>query len=114
MSSAEFSLDTSTMVVEFNASVWTAKKLDRAVTDEVNGDKKAIRGAGRFNKNLLAGRPELVEIQSVVGDARTYVYANTAPWSDAGQRWIPIARLLTVDKRLGEFRDAFNAKVDAF
>lgn len=112
---ADYGLNTSTMIVEFNASVWTARKLDKGVTDEVLHEKAAgAKSAGRFNKSLMAGRPELVEIQAVVGAARTYIYANTAPWSDTGQRWIPTARLLKVDDRMSAYKAKFDAKVDAF
>ncbi len=110
-----FGLDEATMVMEFNASVWTARKLDRGVTDEVVTAKGAgSKGAARVNKSLMAGRTELTDIQAVVGAARTYVYSNTAPWSDVGQRWVPTTRLLKVDKRMQEFRAEFDAQVEAF
>lgn len=111
---SNYGIDTSTMIVEFNASVWTARKLDKGVTDEVTHEKAAAKDAGRFNKNLFAGRSELTEIQSVVGAARTYIYSNTAPWSDSGQRWIPTTRLLRVDRRLSDYKAEFDAKVGAF
>lgn len=111
---SNYGIDTSTMLVEFNASVYTGRKLDKGVTDEVTEGKSAARDAGRFNKNLFAGRSELTEIQSVVGAARTYLYSNTAPWSDSGQRWIPTTRLLKVDARLDAYKAEFDEKVDAF
>ena len=110
-----FGLDEATMVMEFNASVWTARKLDKGVTDEVVTSKGAgSKGAARVNKSLMAGRTELTDIQHVVGAARTYIYANTAPWSDAGQRWVPTTRLLKVDKRMQEFSVEYWAQVEAF
>ena len=111
---SKYGIETSTMLCEFNASVWTGRKLDRSVTDEVTESKSASKSAGRFNKNLFAGRSELTDIQAVVGAARTYVYANTAPWSDSGQRWIPTARLLKLDQRLADYKAEFDDKVDAF
>lgn len=109
-----FSIETSTMLMSFNASVWTARKLDKGVTDEVLHDKGAgAKGAARVNKSLMAGRTELVDIQSVVGAARTYVYENTAEWAN-GQRWIPTSRLLKVDKRMSDFKGEFDAQVEAF
>lgn len=110
-----YGIEEATMLMEFNASVWTARRLDRGVSDEVMTSKGAAsKGAARVNKNLMAGRRELDDIQAVVGAARTYVYANTAPWSDTGQRWIPVARLLKVDKRMQDFKMEFDAQVDAF
>jgi hypothetical protein len=47
------------MLVEFNASVWTARKLDKTTTDEVVASKNAgAKDAARDNKHLLAGRTE--------------------------------------------------------
>lgn len=103
------------VLVEFNASVWTARKLDRTVSDEIEQSKGAqSKGAARVNKNLFAGRSELQELQQIVTAARTYVYDNTFPWSDAGQRLLPSGRLLAFDKRMQQFRDEFNDKVTAF
>lgn len=111
---AEYSLSTSTMLVEFNASVWTARILDKKVTGEVCTDKSAKSGAARVNKSLMAGRNELAEIQALVTEARTYVYANTAPWSDAGQRWLPTARLIKFDHRMDDFKARFMDLVENF
>lgn len=110
-----FGIDEATMLLEFNASVWTARKLDKSATDEVVTTKGAkSKDAARVNKSLMAGRTELTEIQAVVGEARTFVYENTAPWSDVGQRWITTNRLLKVDKRMQDFSVVFWEKVDAF
>ena len=58
-----YNLDTCAMIVEFNTSVWTARKLDRKVSDEVVHDKSAAaKGAARVNKSLMAGRSELEDI----------------------------------------------------
>ena len=103
------------VLCEFNASVWTARKLDRKKTDDVvTGSGAAARGAARVNKNLLAGRPELEEITKLVTEARNYVYANTAPWSDAGQRLLVAARLPKFDARMEEYKAKFNDMVQAF
>ncbi len=36
-----FNIDTCAMLVEFNASVWTARKLDKSTTDEVTATTHA-------------------------------------------------------------------------
>ncbi len=112
---SSYGIEDATVILEFNASVWTARKLDRGVSAEVVASKGAgAKGAARVNKSLMAGRTELEEIQQIVGAARTYVYDNTVPWSDAGQRWLPTARLLKVDKRMQEYKQEFDAQVAAF
>jgi hypothetical protein len=85
MTQPRYNLDTCSMLVEFNASVWTARKLDKSTTDEVVQNKNAAaKDAARVNKHLLAGRTELDVITQAVGRARQFVYDNTLPWSDAG------------------------------
>ena len=103
------------VLCEFNASVWTARKLDRKKSDEVvSGANAASKGAARVNKNLLAGRPELEEITRLVTETRNYVYENTAPWSDSGQRLLVAARLPKFDARIEDFKDKFAAQVSSF
>jgi len=110
-----YNIDTCALLVEFNASVWTARKLDRGVTDEVIYEKGAgAKDAARVNKHLLAGRPELEVIQKHVGMIRTFVYDNTLPWSDAGPRLLPTVKFLIFNDRMAQFEDEFNGLVNRF
>lgn len=113
--SKNFNLNSVALLCEFSASVWTARKLDKKKTDEVvTGAGAASKGAARVNKNLLSGRPELEEISALVTEARDYVYSNTLPWSNSGQRLIMTTRLPTFDARIRQYEDQFNEKVDSF
>jgi hypothetical protein len=110
-----YNIDTCSLLVEFNASVWTARKLDKGATDEVVANKRAAaKDAARVNKHLLAGRKELEDIQSMVGHIRTYVYENTLPWSDTGIRLLPTIRFMEFNDRMGKFEQEFNDQVNAF
>jgi len=103
-----YNIDTSAMLVEVNASVWTARKLDRATTDEVITRKHAAsKGAARVNKHLLAGRPELEVIIAHVGSVRGYVYENTLPWSDSGLRLLPVVNFKAFNERMKVDEDAY-------
>ena len=98
-----YAIDTCAMLVEFSASVWTARKLDRKVSDEVVASKSAgSKAAARVNKNLLAGRDELDVIQAHVTSVRNYVYDNTLPWSDSGLRLLPTIRFTEFNARMQE------------
>lgn len=113
--SQNINIDTCATLVEFNASVWTARKLDKGASDEVEQAKGAkSKGAARVNKNLLAGRGELDNITKHVTAAREYVYANTFPWSDAGQRLLPSARFMKFDARMDQLKGEFEVMVDDF
>jgi hypothetical protein len=101
--------------VEFNASVWTARKLDKSTTDEVVASKNAgAKDAARVNKHLLAGRTELDVIQQAVGRARQFVYDNTAPWSDSGLRLLPTVNFMKFTERMNDFEEEMEALVKSF
>ena len=108
-------IDTCAMLVEFNASVWTARKLDKSTTDEVVASKNAgAKDAARVNKHLLAGRTELDIIQQAVGRARQFVYDNTAPWSDSGLRLLPTVNFMKFTERMNDFEEEMESLVKAF
>ena len=110
-----YNIDTCSMLVEFNASVWTARKLDKKTTDEVVTSKNAAaKDAARVNKHLLAGRNELDVINTYVGSVRTYVYENTMPWSDSGIRLLPTSRFMEFNQRLSDSEQTFFSYVEDF
>lgn len=112
-----FNIDTCAMLVELNISVWTARKLDRKVSDEVVVGKRAgSKGAARVNKNLLAGRNELDVIGQHASAVRTYVYGMTMPWSDSGTgiRLLPAVRFAEFNSRMLKEEAQHVALVDNF
>ncbi len=114
-STPRLNIDTCAMLVEFNASVWTARKLDKTTTSEVVASKNAgAKDAARVNKHLLAGRTELDIIQQAVGRARQFVYDNTAPWSDSGLRLLPTINFMKFTERMNDFEEEMETLVKAF
>lgn len=115
MEVTKIGIETSAMLVEFNVSVWTARKLDKKTTDEVVVSKNAAaKDAARVNKHLLAGRTELDDIQQTVTRARNYVYEQTLPWSDSGMRLLPTAQFMAFNSRMQKFEDEINIKFEDF
>lgn len=110
-----YNIDTCAMLTEFNASVWTARKLDKSATEEIVTSKNAgAKDAARVNKSLLAGRTELEDIQSMIGRARQFVYDNTLPWSDSGLRLLPTINFEKFAAKMNAFEDEFVMMVEAF
>jgi hypothetical protein len=108
-------LNSCSVIVTLSVSQWTARKLDRGVSDEVELAKGAkSKGAARVNKNLLAGRPELDGIAQIATRMRNYVYDNTFPWTDSGQRLLPTLKLIDFDKTVRGHMTEFNNAVTAF
>lgn len=115
MNTTRYNIDTCAMLTEFNASVWTARKLDRSATEEVVTAKNAgAKDAARVNKHLLAGRNELEVIQSMVNRARMFVYDNTLPWSDSGLRLLPTINFEKFASKMNEFEEEFTNLVTNF
>jgi hypothetical protein len=112
---SRFNIDTCAMLVEFNAPMWTARKLDRGATDEIVTTKNAAaKDAARVNKHLLAGRKELEVIQQHINAARTYVYESTLPWSDSGIRLLPTKNFMPFNERMAKYEQEFVDLVNDF
>ena len=108
-------IDTCSMLVEFNASVWTARKLDRSTSEEVvNSKNAAAKDAARVNKHLLAGRNELEVINSYVSTVRRFVEENTLPWSDSGTRLLPTKKFLEFNDTMAKHEETFSTMVTDF
>lgn len=110
-----FNIDTCALLVELNAPMWTARKLDKGATDEIVASKNAAaRDAARVNKHLLAGRSELEVIQKHISAARTYLYENTLPWSDSGIRLLPTKSFMAFNDRMAKYEQEFTDLVNEF
>lgn len=115
MQHTNLNINSITVLCEFSASQWTARKLDRKKSQEVvDGAGAQAKGAARVNKHLLAGRGELEQITSIINEARGYVYSETMPWSDSGQRLLVVRRVAEFDRRVRQYIDNFWSKVDEF
>jgi hypothetical protein len=69
------------VLVEVKTSAWTARKLDRKITKEVNDQHGASQDAGRYNKLLIEAK-HLEEVTRAAGSARELLHTYTKPWSD--------------------------------
>jgi len=99
------------LLVYLNVSMWSARKLDKSATHEVTENHAASSDAGRFNKQLLA-KEALAPIAQIASAARTYLYDNTRPWGDNGDRIMTITNYFIVPERLRQFKAEFNAAAD--
>ncbi len=75
-------------LVAVDISQWTARKLDKRVTEKVNREHNASDDAGRYHKLLIEAK-RLEAINSIVSQARKLHYNMTKPWCDAGIRILP-------------------------
>jgi hypothetical protein len=100
-------------LVTVNLSQWTARKLDREVTDEVNEQHGASSDAGRYNK-LLVEKHRLEKLTQIRSKARHLIETMTKPWLTKGPRILPN---MLYQKFCDEFRTLkreFEREADAF
>ena len=103
------------MLVYCRVSCWSARKLDRKQTAKTIKSANATNDAARVNKHLLANSDALLREVARAGNAvRDFIEANTLPWDDAGNRFVPNDRALTMVGELAELENQFKAAVDNF
>ena len=108
------SIQSSAMIVEFSASVWTGRKKDKSASAQITMQNNAASGTANVSKKLLGDCAELDAIQKFVGIVRKQHYALTMPWSDLGQRLIPTAMFFDYQNQMSAFEREFDRLVQAF
>lgn len=102
-------------IVELNVSTWTARKLDKNASKEVKVSKGAYSDdAARVNKNLLAGMNNLKRVTDFVALTRNDFYRLTLPWSDSGQRLVPMMQFFELKQWINDREATFNQLVAEF
>jgi len=108
------SISSSALLVELNISVWPASKLDREITDKVNSDASAVRGASQTKKNLFAGTSLRKDISDFAARIRLYHNKHTLPWADKGERMLPTALFMDYKQTMNGFEQTFNMMCQNF
>jgi hypothetical protein len=108
------SISSSALLVELNISVWPASKLDREITDKVNSDASAVRGASQTKKNLFAGTSLRKDISDFAARVRLYHNKHTLPWADKGERMLPTALFMDYKQTINGFEQTFNMMCNNF
>jgi len=114
MTYAPFNLSTSAMLVELSISSWTARKLDKKVSEEVDTSKATKTRAGNYHKNLLAGSQALDAVVKYGNNVRLWHHKQTLPWSDSGSRIITMENFLGYKTQLSECESNYNRLVNNF
>ena len=107
-------ISNSAMLVDLNISMWTGRKMDKKVSEEVDASKGTKARAGNYHKKLLAGTDKLEKIQKIVTAVRTWNYNNTLPWSDGGSRLLPMKNFFEYKAMLNNFEQQYTQAVDEF
>lgn len=108
------SISSSAMLVSFSVGNWTARKLDKKVSDEVDQQKNTQTKAGNYHKNLLAGAEILTTLNKYVANVRNEHYRMTQPWSDSGMRVVSMKRFFDHKAKVNEWMTGYNDLTDKF
>jgi len=93
------------MLVSLKISSWSARCVDKKVTDSVLCDNQAREDAGSFSKRLLE-KDTLKNIAAILNDVRKIYREKTLAWKDGETRLLPV-------KFVTEFKDKMRtAEVD--
>ena len=107
-------IQNSSMLVDLNISMWTGRKMDKKVSEEIDASKGTHARAGNYHKKLLAGTQKLEDIQKLVSRIRMWHYEQTLPWSDGGSRLLPMANFFDYKATLGDYQNQYNEAVEDF
>lgn len=105
-------IQNSAILVDLNISTWTARKLDKNVSSEIDVAKGTKAKGGNYHKHLLAGSDKLDAVQKIVSAARVWHYEQTLPWSDGGSRLLPMKNFFDYKKTLSTFEQHYWTAVD--
>lgn len=109
-----FGIATSSMLVELSISCWTARKLDKKVSAEVDEAKNTKVRGGNYHKQLLSGCAALDAVTRYAAAIRLWHSNSTLPWFDHGPRLLTTERFIRYKKELGEHETNFNKLVENF
>lgn len=107
---------TSSMLVELSISCWTARKLDKKVSEEIDQAKNTKGKAGNYHKHLLAGNPHLDAVNRYAAKVRLWNTQQTIPWSDNGGRIVTMENLFNggYKQQLDAHKTEFERLAESF
>jgi hypothetical protein len=108
------SIASSAVLIDLNISVWTARKLDKNVSKEIDINKNTTIKAGNYNKHILAGSDQLEAITKLSGEIREWHGRQTLPWSDTGTRLLPMSNFYDYKQQLGIYEAEFKSRINTF
>lgn len=109
-------LNQKAMLISLTITKWGTRKLDSQATSKVaeiyQADEKK---AGSYSKALIdRNNPTLKMLNALAGEIRNYVYSRTMPWSEEGQRILPVGVMFEMQTKLEDYARDWERVVDEF
>lgn len=99
------------MLVDLEIRSWSGRSTDRSASDEVIVNRSAVKGSGKFIKNLFAGADaELKDVGKKAQMVREFVYSHTLPFSANSEGAKRGARLLAATNSIEFLRELNDVK----
>jgi len=111
---SNISIASSAVLIDLNISIWTARKLDKNVSKEIDINKNTTIKAGNYNKHILAGSDQLDAITKLANEIRDWHGRQTLPWSDTGTRLLPMTNFFDYKQQLGVYEAEFKSRINTF
>ncbi|MGD0104317.1 MAG: hypothetical protein ABSC06_09795 [Rhodopila sp.] len=113
MTTTPMALGERAMLVSLSISIWSARKHDVRISDQVAADHGADRSMGRYAKHLIP-RGLFTAVNAANSALRDHHNVNTLAWGDDGTRILPAANYLAYQARQQSLEDAFGRAVRDF
>lgn len=103
------------MLVSLTMRKWTARRIDKKVTQEVHAKHGTKSNVGRYNKCLIDPEAEsFVKIEQLDNQIRDYHYKHTLPWTMDGVQILSSEMFFEYAEQMGRFSSQRRDLVDAF
>lgn len=103
------------MLVDLTISMFTGRKFDRAVTNEVAQLHNTVEAIGRYNKNLFPSNPPSYKaVVQAANQTRATHNSMTLPWDDAGGRVLAAKSYFEYNNAIRKQQNLFELATAAF
>ncbi|MBF0121205.1 MAG: hypothetical protein HQK79_20420 [Desulfobacterales bacterium] len=102
------------MLVKIRISVWTAKKHDSEISEQILEQHGADKKYGRFWKYLMKDTEELDAINKISTKIRKFNEKLTLPWHDEGIRILPSSLFQKYSSSMRQFKEEFDIASEKF
>lgn len=100
-------------LVNLTIRSWSARCVDKKISDQILYENAAKADAGKFNKRLLE-KDTLKEITSILNDVRKYYKDRTLAWKDGDTRLLPVKFVTEFMDKMREFETSLDYAVKEF
>jgi len=100
-------------LVDVTIRSWSARCVDKKISEQVLYDNSAKKDAGKFNKRLLE-KDALKDITTILNNTRKYYKDITLAWKDGGTRLLPVKFVTEFMDKMRDYQYELEQAVNIF